>query len=44
MKITINIEIIKNNKGGYEDLVFEITDLISQQKFDTYYFSLGEQI
>ncbi len=41
MKNLINIEIIENDKGGHEDLVFEISKLISQQKFDTYYFDLA---
>ncbi len=37
----LNIEIIENNKGGHEDLMFEIPGLIGQQKFDTYYFALA---
>jgi hypothetical protein len=41
MKPLINIEIIENNKGSHEDLVFEIPELISRQKFDTYYFALA---
>lgn len=41
MKPLIIIEIIENDKGGHEDLVFEIPELISRQNFDTYYFALA---
>jgi hypothetical protein len=41
MKPLINIEIIENDKGGHEDLLFEIPELISLQRFDTYYFALA---
>lgn len=41
MESLINIEIIEKDKGGHEDLVFEIPGLISQQKFDTHYFALA---
>lgn len=37
----LNIEILENEKGGHEDLIFEIPNLISQQKLDTYYFALA---
>ncbi len=37
----LNIKIVENDKGGHEDLIFEIPNLISQQKFDTYYFALA---
>jgi len=41
MKPLINIKIIENDQGGHKDLIFEIPNLISQQKFDTYYFALA---
>ncbi|PRX56651.1 hypothetical protein [Flagellimonas meridianipacifica] len=41
MKSPLNIEIIENNGGGHNDLLFEIPKLIGQQKFDTYYFALA---
>lgn len=41
MKNLLNIEIIENDKGCHEDLLFEIPELIAQQKFDTYYFALA---
>ena len=41
MSNLLKIEIIENDKGGHEDLVFEIPELITQQKFDTYYFALA---
>jgi len=37
----IYLEIIENEGNGHEDLVFEIPELVKQQKFDTYYFSLA---
>lgn len=37
----LNIEIIENDKGGHEDLIFDIPNLITQQKLDTYYFALA---
>ena len=41
MSNLLKIEIIENDQGGHEDLIFEIPDLISQRKFDTYYFALA---
>ena len=41
MSDLLKIEIIENDKGGHEDLIFEIPELISLQKFDTYYFALA---
>ena len=41
MSNLLKIEIIENDKGGHEDLIFEIPNLISQQKFDSYYFALA---
>jgi len=41
MTSLIHIEVIENEKGGHEDLVFEIPELISRQKFDTYYFAIA---
>ncbi len=35
------IEIIENGKGGHQDLIFEIPNLISPQKYDTYFFALA---
>ncbi|WP_298512774.1 hypothetical protein [uncultured Kordia sp.] len=40
MASLIHIDVIENDKGGHEDLVFEIPNLISQKQFDTYYFAL----
>lgn len=37
----INVDIIENNKGGHEDLLFSIPNLIEDQIFDTYYFYLA---
>ncbi len=36
----LNIEIIDNDKGGHNDLLFSIPDLIGDKEFDTYYFFL----
>ena len=41
MSNLLKIEIIENDQGGHEDLIFEIPNLISQRKFDTYYFALA---
>ncbi|WP_418510811.1 hypothetical protein [Corallibacter sp.] len=41
MSNLLNIEIIENDKGGHEDLIFEIPELISEQIFNTYYFALA---
>ena len=37
----IAIDIIDNNKGGHNDLLFSIPDLIGDKEFDTYYFCLA---
>jgi hypothetical protein len=37
----INIEVLDNNQGGHEDLLFDIAGLVSQKRFDTYYFALA---
>ena len=37
----LNIKIIENNKGGHEDLLFDVRGLICEKYFDTYYFSLA---
>lgn len=41
MPSLLNIEIIENGKGGHQDLIFEIPNLISPQKYDTYFFALA---
>ncbi len=37
----LNVDIIDNDKGGHEDLLFSIPDLIGDRSFDTYYFCLA---
>ncbi len=41
MKEILSIDIIENDKGGHEDLLFSIPDLIGDMAFDTYYFCLA---
>jgi len=37
----LTIDIIDNDKGGHDDLLFSIPDLIGDKEFDTYYFYLA---
>lgn len=37
----LTIDIIDNDKGGHNDLLFSIPDLIGDKEFDTYYFCLA---
>ncbi|MCH8318441.1 MAG: hypothetical protein IIA88_08065 [Bacteroidetes bacterium] len=37
----LRLEIIENDKGGHEDLIFEIPRLVNESTFDTYYFALA---
>ncbi len=41
MNNIINIQIVKNSKGGHEDLLFEIPELNIHKELDTYYFTLA---
>lgn len=41
MREILSIDIIENDKGGHEDLLFSFPDLISDKAFDTYYFCLA---
>jgi hypothetical protein len=37
----MTIEIVNNNEGGHNDLLFSIPALIETKKFDTYYFGIA---
>lgn len=37
----LSIDIIDNDKGGHDDLLFSIPDLIGDREFDTYYFCIA---
>lgn len=39
----LTIDIIDNDKGGHDDLLFSIPDLIGDRKFDTYYFGIADE-
>jgi hypothetical protein len=39
----LTIDIIDNDKGGHNDLLFSIPDLIGNEEFDTYYFCLAAE-
>jgi hypothetical protein len=34
----LTIDIVDNEKGGHDDLLFSIPNLIGDKVFDTYYF------
>lgn len=38
MENILEIEILDNDKGGHDDLIFTIRGLVDKLKFDTYYF------
>jgi hypothetical protein len=39
----ISIDIIDNERGGHEDLIFSIPNLIEQKELDTYYFWISNE-
>src|SRR5690242_569135 len=41
MEGLIKIEVIENDQGGHDDLLFLIPNLIDFKTFDTYYFGLA---
>lgn len=37
----LTIDVVDNERGGHNDLLFSIPDLIGDKEFDTYYFCLA---